>query len=125
MSPVPDVLWQGTQFAANICEPEFASPVRLTASPGPPGLDGRGTPDDAEGVALVEPVAPDVAVAAAGAVVGAAATGVEAPVAEAETGFKLITYEITSAICCCVSLFESPHGGMENVGLGPAGVEPC
>ena len=51
--PLPSALWHVTQLAANICAPEFGSPVKLIASPGPPGLDGRGTPDDAT-LAVVE-----------------------------------------------------------------------
>ena len=102
--------------------------MRFIASPGPPGFDGRGTPDDAEVIDA------DVAVAA-GAVVGAE-TAVSVGVAEEEEaavvpdveagiGFKLMTYAITSAICCCVNFPESPQGGIEKVGLGPSGVEPC
>ena len=89
MPPFPSVLWHVTQFAANICAPEFGSPVKLTASPGPPGLDGRGTPD-AEAV-----VEADVAAGTAVAEDDDAVEVTDAPAAvaldAAETGFKLIT----------------------------------
>ena len=123
MPPFPSVLWHVTQFAANICAPEFGSPVKLTAAPGPPGLDGRGTAGEE---AVVEA---DVSV---GTVVAedddaVEVTDVPATVAldATETGFKLITYAITSAICCGISFFWSPQAGIEKVGFGPSGVEPC
>jgi hypothetical protein len=38
---------------------------------------------------------------------------------------RLITYAITSAICCCVRALLSPQAGIEIAGFVPAGVEPC
>jgi len=48
--------------------------------------------------------------------------GVAASVA---IGFRLMTYSITSAICCGDSLPESPHGTIVWAGLGPDGTDPC